>query len=479
MDTFKKNNLNMLDLLDEILLIIFNKLNTIDTLYSLVDVNERFNRLVFNALHIHNLDTTNMVIRSYYDRRFSIDDNILSKICEKILPRIYHQLNELIVEQNSVKHIFRTGNYPQLDSLSLIDFQKEILFQYLTGNRILHHLLTQQIQHLNIDVSYDPNSKGSKILSSIFALILFKCQRLINLNICQLFCDRKAPIRISKFPSTSCTSSTLIKVKVNVATFDDCLYLLDGRLEHLSTLIIDVKKISFNFSDKNKKKLPELKCFSLTPMKDTFHYEDQIVPLLCRMINLKELTLFLPKATKDKHLIFLMRLGQYDPLVYTIDDVTRYAFAVADILNLQPAAQLYGFIIILDFTNIRLQHIRQFTPGRVRRYVDCWEKMYPVYLRQIHFYNYPSIFGPILHLFRFFHCRNINDRMFFHSRTSNDSMKKSLHKYIDPSLLPNEYGGELDSVESEMNKSFIQWTRQHNDCLIELEQCGVDLKEVS
>ncbi|CAM4986087.1 unnamed protein product [Rotaria socialis] len=292
MDTFKKNNLNMLDLLDEILLIIFNKLNTIDTLYSLVDVNERFNRLVFNALHIHNLDTTNMVIRSYYDRRFSIDDNILSKICEKILPRIYHQLNELIVEQNSVKHIFRTGNYPQLDSLSLIDFQKEILFQYLTGNRILHHLLTQQIQHLNIDVSYDPNSKGSKILSSIFALILFKCQRLINLNICQLFCDRKAPIRISKFPSTSCTSSTLIKVKVNVATFDDCLYLLDGRLEHLSTLIIDVKKISFNFSDKNKKKLPELKCFSLTPMKDTFHYEDQIVPLLCRMINLKELTLF-------------------------------------------------------------------------------------------------------------------------------------------------------------------------------------------
>ncbi|CAF4894037.1 unnamed protein product [Rotaria socialis] len=268
MDTFKKNNLNMLDLLDEILLIIFNKLNTIDALYSLVDVNERFNRLVFNALHIHNLDTINMVIRSYYDRRFSIDDNILSKICEKILPRIYHQLNELIVEQNSVKHIFRTGN------------------------RILHHLLTQQIQHLNIDVSYDPKSKGSKILSSIFALILFKCQRLINLNICQLFCDRKAPIRISKFPSTSCTSSTLIKVKVNVTTFDDCLYLLDGRLEHLSTLIIDAKKISFNFSDKNKKKLPELKCFSLTSMKDTFHYEDQIVPLLCRMINLKELTLF-------------------------------------------------------------------------------------------------------------------------------------------------------------------------------------------
>jgi hypothetical protein len=132
MDISNNNNLNILDLPDEILLIIFNKLNSIDALYSLVDVNERFDRLVLNSLHIHNLDTTNMVIKSYYDRTFSIENNVLSRICEKILPRINHQLNALITEQNSVKHIL-TVNYPQLDSLSLVNFQKEILFQYLTG----------------------------------------------------------------------------------------------------------------------------------------------------------------------------------------------------------------------------------------------------------------------------------------------------------------------------------------------------------
>ncbi len=49
----------------------------------------------------------------------------------------------------------------------------------------------------------------------------------------------------------------------------------------------------------------------------------------------------LPKATKEKHFIFLMRMGQYDPTTYSIDDVTRYAFAVTDIINSQPAAQLY------------------------------------------------------------------------------------------------------------------------------------------
>jgi hypothetical protein len=58
-------------------------------------------------------------------------------------------------------------------------------------------------------------------------------------------------------------------------------------------------------------------------------------------------------------------------------------------------------------------------------------------------------------------------------------MKKSLHLFIDPSLLPNEYGGQLGSVETEINKSFIQWTQERNDYMIQLEQYGVDLKQVS
>ncbi|CAF3559455.1 unnamed protein product [Adineta steineri] len=200
--------------------------------------------------------------------------------------------------------------------------------------------------------------------------------------------------------------------------------------------------------------------------------------LMCQIAELAY-CLQLPKATKDKHLIFVMRMGQYDPTIYSIDDVTRYAFAVTDILNSQPAAQLYGFIILLDFTNIRLQHITQFTPDRMRRYIDCWEKMYPVHLRQIHFYNYPAILNPFLYLFRLLYNGKLNNRIYCHSRSSDDSMKKSLHVYVDPSLLPNEYGGQLDSIESDMNKTFIKWTQEHNDYLIQLEQYNVDLNHVS
>jgi len=269
MDISNNNNLNILHLPDEILLIIFKKLKTIDALYSLVDVNERFNRLVLNSLDIRNLDTTNMVIKSYYDRTFSIDKNVLSRISEKILPRIHHQLNELIIEENSMKHILNV-NYPQLDSLSLVNFQTQMLFPYLTGklfvlnnkinslysffklsgDSILPHLVFQQILHLNIDVPYQSEESGT--LSNIFILIVSRCQRLISLNFCQLFYDRKSPIYLDNFSSTNCTSSTLAKLKVNVTNFDDCLYILDGHLKQLSTLIIDVKEISWSFSHKNK-----------------------------------------------------------------------------------------------------------------------------------------------------------------------------------------------------------------------------------
>jgi hypothetical protein len=72
-------------------------------------------------------------MKSFYDRIYSIDDQVLSKICKNILPRIHHQVNELIVEQNSMKRVLHTINYPQLYSLSLIDFKAEVLLKNLKG----------------------------------------------------------------------------------------------------------------------------------------------------------------------------------------------------------------------------------------------------------------------------------------------------------------------------------------------------------
>jgi hypothetical protein len=75
------HRLNILDLPDEILLNIFNKLNLVDVFYSLVDVNQRFDRLVFDPLYIRNPDLTSMTMKSCFDRTFSIDNHIPHRLC--------------------------------------------------------------------------------------------------------------------------------------------------------------------------------------------------------------------------------------------------------------------------------------------------------------------------------------------------------------------------------------------------------------
>ncbi len=121
--------MNILDLPDEMLLAILNKMNMVDVLYSFVDVNQRFDRLVLDPLYICHLNFTN---NSLLNRNSAIANQVLDRICERIVPRIHHKINKLTVQPLSMERLL-TIDYPQLHSLSLVNFKQKILLQYLTG----------------------------------------------------------------------------------------------------------------------------------------------------------------------------------------------------------------------------------------------------------------------------------------------------------------------------------------------------------
>ncbi|CAF1436922.1 unnamed protein product [Adineta ricciae] len=248
MNLSNSSSLNFLDLPNEILLLIFNKLNTVDVFYSLIDINDRFNQLLFSSLDISHLDMTTMSMESYYDCAFSIDDALLARIYKELSPRIPHELTQLIVEENSMEYILKNTTCPKLHSLSLVNFQEETLLQSLTGNSILRLLLAQQITHLTIDVPYDPQIESYEVLSNVFPLILSLCERLVYLNIAQVYSDRNAFISTDNLSPLNCVPTTLTTLKINVATFDDCLYLVEY-LKSLSTLIVNAKKIALKLTN--------------------------------------------------------------------------------------------------------------------------------------------------------------------------------------------------------------------------------------
>jgi hypothetical protein len=112
--------LNILDLPDEILLCILNELNNIDIIGSLVDVNQRFDRLALDSIYIRDLDfRANDKSQEYHQ--------FFDRCCTSILPRIHHQINILTFGQLSIERLLHDVDYPQLRSLSLVFCQQETI----------------------------------------------------------------------------------------------------------------------------------------------------------------------------------------------------------------------------------------------------------------------------------------------------------------------------------------------------------------
>ncbi|CAF3941901.1 unnamed protein product, partial [Rotaria sp. Silwood1] len=102
-------------------------------------------------------------------------------------------------------------------------------------------------------------------------------------------------------PSNTFVSSNLTKLRITVDSFGDCLRLLDGRLNQLSTFIVIIVNVKDSSSTEfNSNVLQNLKRFSLTYESLTNEYDNQVVPLLRQMCNLQDLTLYIQIKERNR-----------------------------------------------------------------------------------------------------------------------------------------------------------------------------------
>ncbi|CAF4944711.1 unnamed protein product [Rotaria sp. Silwood1] len=333
-------------------------------LYSLVNVNQRFDRLLLDPFNIYHLDLT---IKPLLYHNSLVNNQIFDRIRTQILPRIHHKINKFTVEPLSMECILGTIDYSELNSLSLVNFQSETLLPHLTGDTILLRL-TDQIAHLTVDITDNISEIPDGNELNMFALILSISKCLIDLTF-----TRRTEISFSNLPATSCVSSTLTKLKITVNTFDDCLYLLDACLQQLSILIIHIIEISDSSSNiDNTKNLPKLKCLTLTSYWYTYFYNNRIVPLLHRMLNLEELTLFLSIIRNESTYIdgtqlyydFLINIPRLNKFIFSgLFNKVRWLV----MLDMRPfenelfqvISQCFPFLQRLSITNLQSQKNNQ------------------------------------------------------------------------------------------------------------------------
>ena len=193
------------------------------------------------------------------------------------------------------------------------------------------------------------------IIVAIFSLF----NRLIELD-----CSRRGSNWFrARFPpadpsSNIFFSSSIVRLRVDVATLDDCLYLLDGRLPSLKTLIIEIELIDQSdvVADTKvcrllqsaegstslillEKILANLKSLSFSSFRRVNVYNSLINPLLRRMTGLEELSLRLfvtDRSTFIESTHLNREVLPYLPHLRTFNvDIVTYASSLSDVLEQQ------------------------------------------------------------------------------------------------------------------------------------------------
>ncbi|UJR29926.1 hypothetical protein I4U23_017473 [Adineta vaga] len=196
-----------------------------------------------------------------------------------------------------MKSVLQAAYYPNLYSLALFNVDKKS-FRSLLKNKILSaSIFRTQITILNLSCTkyesfYDMLSSVANIFQRIFPVFM----KLKSLILADRWYHNCVRLNFDDLLIDNFRSSTLLYFDIKVQSYNDCLYILDGRFDQLHTLIIDVVN-PFDTGDvKNRDHLPNLKYFSLTCNLETSFDNGTILSLLHRMSNLERLGLYIAIA---------------------------------------------------------------------------------------------------------------------------------------------------------------------------------------
>ena len=245
---------NIADLPDEILLHILKKLNHFDVLHSLVGINEKLDRVACDVSFTRLVDLMTIESNQVTDSRSNV---ILDRFCMEILPRIHDKVESLTLQACFLPCILRAANYLHLRKLVVINLNFSMACHLFNG-RLFHllisknennclylekspfnHVLKQQISELVITISDETlNGLNVKLLTAIYNCIFRIVTNLKYLDIDGSDTYMFSRSLLTGLPSTTCCSSSIVHLRIKMHNIDDCLYLLDGRLSQLHTLII-------------------------------------------------------------------------------------------------------------------------------------------------------------------------------------------------------------------------------------------------
>ena len=245
------SSLRLNDLPEELLLIIFRKMNNIDLLYSILGINRQLDRIMNDSFFTNDL---RLIMSSVDDVIRPLSSEIVDRFCSEILPKIDEKIQSLTVESLYMENIFRAGGYFNLRKLCLASIKQEKLSELFNGkisaNSIIHQMrflgahsmlkkfgntITTFCFSIAVGFHLSKDQIAKLVFGNVFKLFA-------NITVLQFItCSNEDIFYLPFADEIPMYCSTLLELHVNMATSVDFLCLLDGRLSHLHSLYVDIQ----------------------------------------------------------------------------------------------------------------------------------------------------------------------------------------------------------------------------------------------
>ncbi|XP_026470080.1 clavesin-1-like [Ctenocephalides felis] len=134
--------------------------------------------------------------------------------------------------------------------------------------------------------------------------------------------------------------------------------------------------------------------------------------------------------------------GKWDPKKVSSDQMFRMFYLIHEAAMLEPETQIRGVVCIMDFEGLGMKQVTSMSPAFSMRLLSFIQDAMPLRMKEVHFVKQPLIFNMVWKMFQPFVKEKLRKRLFFHG-----SKMEELHKYISPSHLPQNYKGQLPSID--------------------------------
>jgi len=209
-----------------------------------------------------------------------------------------------------------------------------------------------------------------------------------------------------------------------------------------------------------------------TTLPDWFEDWDPALPATKNFLE-RGVYLPLPGYDKQGRFVILMRPGKQDPTFMKIEEGFKVSTMLIELaLRNNDQAQVKGFVIIQDMSEMHSGHVSLLTPAIAKKAMTVWQDSSPQNPKAMHVLNMPGIMESLFRMVQSLQKEKLRKRNQIHPKGDYSKMIED----VGLDVLPKDYGGNNVSCE-QLTKYWQKEAEANTDWFIQQTKYKTDEKK--